>query len=225
MNDKHDVPTLQNPTLVEMAAHRDDPALWATMQLTKPRDPPHSTVGEVKEHIRAVMQEALKMQLAKLLGELVRAVGHQPAFEWPRAEHSGAPWRCEFDADEHPEIRSPIAGSTLPGRVGVGVCRFHMIDADENGNVEDEPEQLANIALIVSAPELLAAARDAALACARAVELLEILCTHAPAVREIADRPGRALDGLDRAIDAALDRGWMPVATPGASGSGDGVAS
>ena len=50
-------------TMMEMAAEMIDPALWATMQLTKPDQPPAKTVGDIHDRIRAIMATAIEMAI------------------------------------------------------------------------------------------------------------------------------------------------------------------
>lgn len=54
-------------TIVEMAAERLDPAAWAAMQLTKPDQPRPETVGEVHDRIKAIMGQAIEMEMRNRL--------------------------------------------------------------------------------------------------------------------------------------------------------------
>lgn len=66
-------------TIVEMAAERIDPAMWATLQLTKPDQTAPATIGEVHERIAAIFRQALDMAMAekwrKLHARLSTAAG------------------------------------------------------------------------------------------------------------------------------------------------------
>lgn len=62
-------------TIVEMAAESIDPAMWATLQLTKPGQPPAKTIGEVRDRIVAIFRLALDMATAKKWRELHARLG------------------------------------------------------------------------------------------------------------------------------------------------------
>lgn len=53
-------------TVLEMGAEIQDPAMWATLQLTKPTAEPPKTVGEVHDRIRSIFRQAMDMELRKM---------------------------------------------------------------------------------------------------------------------------------------------------------------
>ena len=55
-----------NETVIEMAAELHDPALWATLQLTKPTAEPPKTIGDVHDRIRSIFRQAIDMELRRL---------------------------------------------------------------------------------------------------------------------------------------------------------------
>lgn len=59
-------------SIVEMAAESIDPAMWATLQLTKPDQPPAKTVGDIHERIKVIMAQALDMTMAEKWNVLMR---------------------------------------------------------------------------------------------------------------------------------------------------------
>lgn len=54
-----------NETVVEMAAEMHDPAMWATLQLTKPTADPPKTVGDAHDRIRSIFRQAIDMELRR----------------------------------------------------------------------------------------------------------------------------------------------------------------
>jgi hypothetical protein len=55
-----------NETVMEMAAEMHDPAMWATLQLTKPTAEPPKTIGDVHERICSIFRQAIDMELRRL---------------------------------------------------------------------------------------------------------------------------------------------------------------
>lgn len=197
-------------TVVEMAME-SDPAAWAAVQLCKSIADPPKTIGEVQDRIRPILRDAIRMELRRQFEEADKE--RLCFYEIIEPQHSKHPWRLSMDDGEHPTIDAPIRNTTLPGRVGVGVCQFHMLDVEDGGIDPDDAdgEQGANIALVLTAPQLLDAAQLAIRECSKVLTTLQYMdpLLFSNAVIANVERAENAIENLREKVRDATDTGFI----------------